>query len=169
MVITCKTIRVLSGEHLLDIGRTLLDTEIIGAFFERTHARHHNNRRKTRTYIELSELNVFIGWTLTCIWPQRFKRFALVSPSDLKKCSFDWHLKRVGVLLGGTCETLRQVGPCWLDTCKSFGPNGLYWFHSFYITSRIVFSHSIRCTTETHGIWLLNTHLFTFMNMWQLL
>lgn len=69
--------------------------------------------------IELSELNVFIGWTLTCIWPQRFKRFALVSPSDLKKCSFVWHLKRFGVLLGGTCETLRQVGPCWLDTCKS--------------------------------------------------
>lgn len=32
MVITCKTIRVLSGEHLLDIGRTLLDTETIGAF-----------------------------------------------------------------------------------------------------------------------------------------
>lgn len=120
-------------------------------------------------HTELSELNVFIGWTLTCIWPQRFKRFALVSPSDLKKCSFVWHLKRFGVLLGGTCETLRQVGPCWLDTCKSFGPNGLYWFHSFYITSRIVFSHSIRCTTETHGIWLLNTHLFTFMNMWQLL
>lgn len=70
-------------------------------------------------HIELFELNVFIGWTLTCIWPQRFKRFALVSPSDLKKCSFVWHLKRFGVLLGGTCETLRLVCPCWLDTCKS--------------------------------------------------
>lgn len=154
--------------HLLDIGWTLLDTEIIGAFFERTHARHHNNRRKTRTYWTLRVKRVY--WLDTNMYKTLNVPNALhLSSLRLKKCSFDWHLKRFGVLLGGTCETLRLVGPCWLDTCKSFGPNGLYWFHSFYITSRIVFSHNIRCTTETHGIWLLNTHLFTFMNMWQLL
>lgn len=120
-------------------------------------------------HIELSELNVFIGWTLTCIWPQRFKRFALVSPSDLKSALL---IDTLNVLVFYWAERVRHWD--WLvlvgwTLVSHFGPNGLYWFHSFYITSRIVFSHNIRCTTETHGIWLLNTHLFTFMNMWQLL
>lgn len=105
--------------HLLDIGWTLLDTEIIGAFFERTHARHHNNRRKTRTYWTLRVKRVY--WLDTNMYKTLNVPNALhLSSLRLKKCSFDWHLKRFGVLLGGTCETLRLVGPCWLDTCKSF-------------------------------------------------
>lgn len=52
--------------HLLDIGRTLLDTEIIGAFLS-GHMQDTITIGVKLEIIELSELNVFIGWTLTCI------------------------------------------------------------------------------------------------------
>lgn len=53
--------------HLLDIGWTLLDTEIIGAFFLSGHMQDTITIGVKLEHIELSELNVFIGWTLTCI------------------------------------------------------------------------------------------------------
>lgn len=155
--------------HLLDIGWTLLDTEIIGAFFERTHARHHNNRRKTRTYWTLRVKRVY--WLDTYMYKTLNVSNALhlSVPQTLKSALL---IDTLNVLVFYWAERVRHWD--WLvlvgwTLVSQFGPNGLCWFHSFYITSRTVFSHSIRCTTETHGIWLLNTHLFTFMNMWQLL
>lgn len=50
--------------HLLDIGRTLLET--IGAFLS-GHMQDTVTIGVKLEIIELSELNVFIGWTLTCI------------------------------------------------------------------------------------------------------
>lgn len=35
-------------------------------------------------HIELSELNVFIGWTLTCIRHSTFQTLCTCHPSDLK-------------------------------------------------------------------------------------
>lgn len=81
----------------------------------------------------------------------------------LKKCYFVWHLKRFGVLLGWTCTSLRQICAFGLDTCKSFGPKGLYWFNSFYITNLIVyFTQYYYWNTRYLSTTLLDTHLCIF-------
>lgn len=109
---------------------------------------------------------------LQCIRHSTFQMLCTCRTLRLKKCYFVWHLKRFGVLLGWTCTSLRQICAFGLDTCKSFGPKGLYWFNSFYITNLIVyFTQYYYWNTRYLSTTLLNRTLICvfFMNMWQLL
>lgn len=73
--------------HLLDIGRTLLDTETIGAFLS-GHMQDTITIGVKLEIIELSESNVFIGWTLTCIRHSTFQTLCTCQSLRLKKVFF---------------------------------------------------------------------------------
>lgn len=97
-----------------------------------------NDRCLIGTYWTLWVKCLLVGH-LQCIRHSTFQMLCTCRTLRLKKCYFVWHLKRFGVLLGWTCTSLRQICAFGLDTCKSFGPKGLYWFNSFYITNLIVY------------------------------
>lgn len=97
-----------------------------------------NDRCLIGTYWTLWVKCLLVGH-LQCIRHSTFQMLCTCRTLRLKKCYFVWHLKRFGVLLGWTCTSPRQICAFGLDTCKSFGPKGLYWFNSFYITNLIVY------------------------------
>lgn len=158
-----RLLSVLSGKapvrHWLD---TLRYWNYLCFFFERTHAKHHNNRRKTRTYWTL--------WVKRVHWLDTYMYMTLTFQTLCTCQSLSLSFDTLNVLVFYWAERVRHWD--WLVlvgwTLVSH-LDRLVFTGSTPFISRIVFSHSIKCTTETHGIWLLNTHLFTFMNMWQLL
>lgn len=121
-----------------------------------------NDRCLIGTYWTLWVKCLLVGH-LQCIRHSTFQMLCTCRTLRLKKCYFVWHLKRFGVLLGWTCKTLRQICAFGLDTCKSFGPKGLYWFNSFYITNLIVyFTQYYYWNTRYLSTTLLDTHLCIF-------
>lgn len=121
-----------------------------------------NDRCLIGTYWTLWVKCLLVGHR-QCIRHSTFQMLCTCRTLRLKKCYFVWHLKRFGVLSGWTCTSLRQICAFGLDTCKSFGPKGLYWFNSFYITNLIVyFTQYYYWNTGYLSTTLLDTHLCIF-------